>query len=86
MHLICENWQPDFKWSLLKQLFLALLTVVKFTNPLEREVHVCVFKSIVLGTFQNVFHLEIHQNNIFLFFLKSFLTHQNVLKILKKLV
>ncbi|KAL3576350.1 hypothetical protein D5086_021633 [Populus alba] len=39
MHLICKNWQADFKCSLLKQLFLALPTVVKFTNPLEGEVH-----------------------------------------------
>jgi hypothetical protein len=31
-----------------------------------------VFVVVVVVAFQNVFHLEIHQNNIFFYFLKNY--------------
>jgi len=46
-----------------------------------------MFRSVIIVFFQSVFYLEIHQNNIFLFFKKKlFLTseHQNNLKNIKK--
>jgi len=45
-----------------------------------------LFESLVVVVFQSIFHLEMHQNDIFLFFKKLFLisAHQNNLKILKK--
>jgi hypothetical protein len=46
-----------------------------------------LFGSVVLVGFQSIFHLEMHQNDVFfLFFKKLFLisAHQNNLKILKK--
>jgi hypothetical protein len=45
-----------------------------------------VFENMVAIAFQNDFHSEMHQNNIYIFiFKKLFLisTHQNDLKILK---
>ena len=48
-----------------------------------------MFESVVVVTFQSAFRAEMHQNNIFLFFLKLFLrsaqrikTIQNIKKIL----
>jgi hypothetical protein len=45
-----------------------------------------VFGSVVAVAFQNVFRSEIHQNNVFFIFLKSFLisAHQNDLKTPKR--
>jgi hypothetical protein len=48
---------------------------------------VSVFGSVVAVVFQNIFHLEMHQNNIFFYFLKIIFdinTHQNDLKTPKK--
>jgi hypothetical protein len=44
-----------------------------------------MFESVVVVVFQIIFRVKIHQNNIFLFFKKLFLTsaHQNNLKTLK---
>jgi len=46
-----------------------------------------LFGNIVAVAFQNTFHLEMYQNNIF-YFLKLFLTsaHQNNMKTLKKIL
>jgi hypothetical protein len=45
-----------------------------------------LFGNVVAVAFQNTFHSEMHQNNIFFYFLKLFLTsaHQNNMKTLKK--
>jgi hypothetical protein len=45
-----------------------------------------VFGKVVVLAFQNVFHSEMHQNNIFFIFKKLFLilAHQNDSKTLKK--
>jgi hypothetical protein len=48
--------------------------------------YIGVFENMVAIAFQNDFHSEMHQNNIYIFiFKKLFLisTHQNDLKILK---
>jgi hypothetical protein len=38
-----------------------------------------MFESVVVVAFQNIFYFKMHQNDIFFYFLKSFLrsTHQN---------
>jgi len=47
-----------------------------------------MFGSMVAVVFQSVFRAEIHQNNVFLFFKKSFVrsAHQNNSKHKKKLI
>jgi len=46
-----------------------------------------MFGSVVAVAFQSVFHAEMHQNDIFFIFLKSFLrsAHQNNPKHIKKI-
>jgi hypothetical protein len=46
-----------------------------------------MFGSVVAVAFQSVFHAEMHQNDIFFIFLKSFLrsAHQNDPKHIKKI-
>jgi len=43
---------------------------------------VIVFESVIAVVFQNIFYLEMHQNNIFFIFKKLFLIsiYENVLK------
>jgi len=47
-----------------------------------------LFGSMTMIAFQNAFHLEVYQNNIFFIFKKIFLksVHQNNIKILKKIL
>jgi hypothetical protein len=47
-----------------------------------------LFGSVVAVVFQNVFHAEMHQNNIFFYFFKLFLrlAYQNDPKYIKKLI
>jgi hypothetical protein len=45
-----------------------------------------IFRSLVVITFQSVFYLEMHQNNIFYFLKITFyIVHQNNLKTLKNI-
>jgi len=54
---------------------------------MARQMSSVVFGIVVVVDFQSVFHLEMHQNNIFFIFLNSFLTstHQNNPKTTKKI-
>jgi hypothetical protein len=44
----------------------------KFIIKLEYKEILCLFRIVVMMTVQNTFHLEIHQNKIFLFFKNHF--------------
>ena len=56
-------------------LLLTLCCVSCWESPLPFSTdslgYVRVFESVVAVAFQSVFHSEMHQNNVFLFFLKS---------------
>jgi hypothetical protein len=50
---------------------LSLLHKILNSKPTSRKTHSFnVFKNVVAVSFQSAFHSEMHQNNIFFYFLK----------------
>jgi len=74
---ICNNINQEPYESLNAKNNLSILTKDLFRSVV-----------VVVTVFQSVFHVEMHQNDIFFIFLKLFLrsTYQNNLKHIKKLI